>query len=69
MLSYEGGRLSMGDLSNVNVSVGDQLEGTVVKIEEKHALVDIGYKIEGILPISELSNIHVEKISDILSYK
>ncbi len=67
MLSYEGGRLSMGDLSNVNVSVGDQLEGTVVKIEEKHALVDIGYKIEGILPISELSNIHVEKISDILS--
>ncbi len=49
------------------LSVGDVVEGKVIKIEEKRALVDVGYKLEGILPISELSSLHVEKVSDILS--
>ncbi|WP_234998348.1 30S ribosomal protein S1 [Salirhabdus sp. Marseille-P4669] len=57
----------MDELSNVNLSVGDQVTGTVVKVEEKHALVDIGAKVEGILPISEISNLHIEKTSDALS--
>src|SRR5699024_3428361 len=42
------------------VSVGLTLSGTVVKIEDKQVLVDIGYKTEGIVPISELSIIHIE---------
>ncbi|PAV29512.1 30S ribosomal protein S1 [Virgibacillus profundi] len=46
------------------VNVGDILTGTVVKLEEKQVFVDIGYKTEGILPISELSNLHVELTSD-----
>ncbi|MFC0523136.1 30S ribosomal protein S1 [Pontibacillus salicampi] len=50
-----------------NVSVGDVLTGKVVKVEEKQVLVDIGYKVEGIVPISELSNLHVEKASDIVN--
>ncbi|MBO8154940.1 MAG: 30S ribosomal protein S1 [Bacillaceae bacterium] len=50
-----------------NFNVGDVIKGKVIKIEEKRALVDAGYKAEGILPISELSNLHVEKISDVLS--
>ncbi|GAA0481213.1 30S ribosomal protein S1 [Salinibacillus aidingensis] len=50
-----------------SLNEGDVVTGKVVKVEEKHALVDIGYKAEGILPISELSNLHVEKISDVLS--
>lgn len=48
------------------LNVGDQVTGTVVKLEEKQVLVDIGYKTEGIVPISELSSLHVELTSDIV---
>lgn len=48
------------------LNVGDIVEGTAVKIEEKQVLVDIGYKTEGILPISELSNLRVEFTSDVV---
>lgn len=48
------------------VSVGVTLTGTVVKIEDKQVLVDIGYKTEGIVPISELSSLHIEVPSDIV---
>lgn len=47
--------------------IGDIVEGTVSKVEEKHALIDFGYKIDGILPIGEISNIHIEKVADVLS--
>ncbi|MBB6452191.1 small subunit ribosomal protein S1 [Salirhabdus euzebyi] len=58
----------MDELNKVEqLSVGDELTGKVLKLEEKHAMVDIGYKVEGILPISEISNLHVEKTSDALS--
>jgi small subunit ribosomal protein S1 len=46
---------------------GDIVTGTVTKIEEKHALIDAGYKMDGILPISELSSLHIEKVSDVIS--
>ncbi|SDJ67150.1 30S ribosomal protein S1 [Sediminibacillus albus] len=49
------------------LSTGDQVTGKVVKVEEKQVLVDIGYKVEGIVPISELSSLHVEKASDAVS--
>ncbi|MFC2948296.1 30S ribosomal protein S1 [Virgibacillus sediminis] len=48
------------------LNVGDTITGTVVKVEEKQVLVDIGYKTEGIVPISELSSLHVEKTSDVV---
>lgn len=48
-------------------SVGDLVTGTVTKIEEKHALVDVGFKVDGIVPISELSSLHIDKVGDILS--
>lgn len=48
------------------VNIGDTLTGTVVRLEEKQVLIDIGYKTEGILPISELSNLHVELTSDVV---
>lgn len=50
----------------LEVKVGENITGTVVKIEDKHVLVDIGHKSEGIVPISELSNLHVEHPSDIV---
>ena len=49
------------------LKVGDTVTGTVVKVEEKQVLVDIGYKTEGIVPISELSSLHVELPSDVVS--
>ncbi|ELK45352.1 30S ribosomal protein S1 [Halobacillus sp. ACCC02827] len=48
-------------------SAGDIVTGKVVKIEDKQVLVDVGYKVEGIVPISELSSLHVEKASDAVS--
>lgn len=58
---------------NLNLQVGDKVTGTVVKIEDNHVLVDIGYKTEGIIPIGELSNLHIDtpnevvKVGDTLS--
>ncbi|WP_117169345.1 30S ribosomal protein S1 [Paraliobacillus sediminis] len=46
---------------------GETITGKVVKVEEKQVLVDIGYKVEGIVPISELSSLHVENASDVVS--
>lgn len=48
------------------LNVGDTVTGTVVKLEDKHVLVDFGYKTEGILPIGELSSLHVESTSDVV---
>ncbi|MGP4060101.1 30S ribosomal protein S1 [Halobacillus sp. H74] len=56
------------EVSGMNeFSAGDIVTGKVVKIEEKQVLVDVGYKVEGIVPISELSSLHVEKASDAVS--
>jgi small subunit ribosomal protein S1 len=48
--------------------VGDKVKGQVTKVEEKQVLVSIeNSKLDGIIPISELSSLHVEKASDIVS--
>src|SRR5690606_9753817 len=52
-------------LSNVaDVKQGDIVKGKVVKVEDNHVLVDIGYKYDGLIPIRELSVLHLEKASD-----
>ncbi|WP_110927598.1 30S ribosomal protein S1 [Bacillus massiliglaciei] len=51
-----------------NYNIGDQVKGTVSKVEEKQVLVDVeNSKSGGIIPISELSSLHVEKASDAVS--
>ncbi|HEU5139840.1 MAG TPA: 30S ribosomal protein S1, partial [Bacillales bacterium] len=57
----------MSDVELKSFSEGEIVKGTVTKIEEKHALVDVGFKVDGIVPISELSSLHIEKVSDALS--
>ncbi|MGF6948614.1 small subunit ribosomal protein S1 [Neobacillus sp. B4I6] len=48
-----------------NFEIGDKVTGQVTKVEEKQVLVDIqGSKLDGIIPISELSSLHIEKASD-----
>ncbi|PEJ31152.1 30S ribosomal protein S1 [Peribacillus butanolivorans] len=51
-----------------NYKVGDQVKATVSKVEEKQVIVDVeNSKSDGIIPISELSSLHVEKASDAVS--
>ncbi|MEK4028952.1 MULTISPECIES: 30S ribosomal protein S1 [Bacillaceae] len=50
-----------------NYTVGDKVQATVVKVEEKQVQVEIeGSKKDGIIPISELSSLHVEKATDVV---
>jgi small subunit ribosomal protein S1 len=58
----------MNNIEVKNYKEGDMVKGTVAKIEEKQVLVDIeNSKVNGIIPISELSSLHVEKASDVVS--
>lgn len=51
-----------------NFQVGDTVKGIVTKVEDKQVIVDVeGSKCDGIIPISELSSLHVEKASDAVS--
>ncbi|MCM3673938.1 MULTISPECIES: 30S ribosomal protein S1 [Peribacillus] len=51
-----------------NFKVGDQVKATVSKVEEKQVIVNVeNSKTDGIIPISELSSLHVEKASDAVS--
>ncbi|SDZ10321.1 30S ribosomal protein S1 [Thermoactinomyces sp. DSM 45892] len=50
-----------------SLQVGDVIQGKVVKVENSQALVDIGWKSEAILPISELAGVHVSQVSDVLA--
>lgn len=58
------------DMNQVEVNqytVGDKVQATVVKVEEKQVQVEIeGSKKDGIIPISELSSLHVEKATDVV---
>ncbi|WP_202080029.1 30S ribosomal protein S1 [Caldalkalibacillus salinus] len=55
------------ELEAKTYNIGDVVEGKVAKVEDKRALIDFGSKIDGILPIGEISNVHIEKVSDALS--
>ncbi len=50
----------MKDMPDFEINRGQIVTGTVVKIEDKQALIDIGYKTEAILPISEVSSMHLD---------
>ncbi|WP_456278525.1 30S ribosomal protein S1 [Bacillus sp. AK128] len=54
-------------VEQTNLEVGAVVKGQVTKVEDKQVLVDIGYKSEGIVPISELSSLHVEQASEVVS--
>ncbi|MDM5199536.1 30S ribosomal protein S1 [Fictibacillus enclensis] len=48
------------------LEVGDVVEGTVLKVEDKLAILDVSYKQDAVLPVNEISNVFVEKASDFL---
>ncbi|GAA4709209.1 30S ribosomal protein S1 [Brevibacillus fulvus] len=57
--------VSLSDVATIQV--GDVVKAKVTKVEDKQALVDVGYKYDGLIPISELSALHVDKVADVVS--
>ncbi|KAA0797702.1 30S ribosomal protein S1 [Bacillus sp. JAS102] len=53
-------------MDSKELQVGDVVTGSVTKVEEKQVLVNVGYKTDGVIPISELANVHIEKASDVV---
>ncbi|MGG0289141.1 30S ribosomal protein S1 [Bacillus pacificus] len=53
-------------MDSKELQVGDVVTGSVTKVEEKQVLVNVGYKADGVIPISELANVHIEKASDVV---
>ncbi|EDZ51353.1 30S ribosomal protein S1 [Bacillus thuringiensis] len=53
-------------MDSKELQVGDVVTGCVTKVEEKQVLVNVGYKTDGVIPISELANVHIEKASDVV---
>lgn len=54
------------NLETTNIyNEGDRVTGKVTKIEEKSVIVEIeGAPFDGVIPISELSSLHIEKAAD-----
>lgn len=58
----------MNQIEVRNFEAGDRVKGQVTKVEEKQVLVNVeGSKLDGIIPISELSSLHIEKAEDAVS--
>ena len=58
----------MNQIEVKNYSIGDKVTGQVTKVEEKQVIVTVqDSKHDGIIPISELSSLHIEKASDVVS--
>ncbi|KKK37581.1 30S ribosomal protein S1 [Mesobacillus campisalis] len=55
----------MNQIEVENFEAGDRVKAQVTKVEEKQVIVNIqNSKLDGIIPISELSSLHIEKASD-----
>ncbi len=55
----------MNQIEVENYQAGDRVKGQVTKVEEKQVIVNIeNSKLDGIIPISELSSLHIEKAGD-----
>ncbi len=70
--SFYGGGLHMSEDINIEMqkefNEGDRVTGKVVKIEDKSVTVEIpGAPFDGVIPISEVSSLHIEKASDVVS--
>ncbi|MWV44737.1 30S ribosomal protein S1 [Paenibacillus sp. HJL G12] len=48
----------------VSLKKGDTVKGSIVKLEDNQAYVSIGYKYDGVIPIRELSPVHLDNASD-----
>ena len=63
---FHGRKMNEEVMDSKELQVGDVVTGSVTKVEEKQVLVNVGYKTDGVIPISELANVHIEKASDVV---
>ncbi|MCL6515583.1 30S ribosomal protein S1 [Alicyclobacillus sp.] len=54
-------------LNTPTLNPGDLVKGTVVEVDDKKVIVDIGYKFQGIIPIRELSPLRIQHPSEVVS--
>src|SRR5215510_3448796 len=45
-------------------AAGNIVKGTIIEVRPKEALVDIGYKSEGVIPGNEFEDLKIVKIGD-----
>ncbi|WP_449536768.1 30S ribosomal protein S1 [Ferdinandcohnia sp. Marseille-Q9671] len=58
----------MNQVEYKELQVGDVITGKVTKVDDKQVFVAVeNSKLDGIIPISELSSLHVETASDVVS--
>ncbi|MEA1973186.1 MAG: S1 RNA-binding domain-containing protein, partial [Candidatus Cloacimonadota bacterium] len=55
-ISPEEELIEMIDDSFANIQAGKIVDGTIVSINDQEVMVDIGYKSEGAIPVSEFAN-------------
>lgn len=56
---------TMNEIEVQSFEIGDYVSGVVTKVEEKQVVVEIpNSKLDGIIPISELTALHIEKAED-----
>ena len=54
-------------VEKVMPEVGEIISCVIEQIEDKQAIVGFGGKTDGILPIKEISNVHIENVSEVLT--
>jgi small subunit ribosomal protein S1 len=55
------------DMTEVStVKKGDIVKGTIVKVEDNQAYVDIGYKYDGVITAREISSVPLDNIADVV---
>lgn len=54
-------------VEKVMPEVGEIISCVVEQIEDKQAIVGFGGKTDGILPIKEISNVHIENVNEVLT--
>ena len=52
--------------SSMRFAAGEIVKGTVIEVRPKEALVDIGYKSEGVIPGNEFDDIKAVKVGDVI---
>ncbi len=54
-------------MANVNIlKKGDIVTGKVIKVDSEQAVVDVGYKYDGIVPVRELSSVQVDDATQVV---
>jgi small subunit ribosomal protein S1 len=58
---HEAEAMNQEEIANMaTLKKGDLVRGKIVKVEDQQAIVDIGYKYDGVIPVRELSSLQLD---------